>query len=135
MAKRGRKPTPLKVVEGRGTVKKTRPRKQAVPDINGEPIKPEWLMGRAIIIWDVKVATYKARGQNVVGCEGALAQYCQLEAKLEQLWGAHETPTTAMINAHRVYANEFFDTSASKHVSTGKTKENRFKRNGKQAPV
>lgn len=136
MAKRGPKPTPLKVVEGRGTVKKTRTRKQVVPDLEGEPKKPEWLMARAIVIWDEKVAIYKERGQSVVGCESALAQYCQLEAKLEEMWGAHLLPAMAMITAHRIYANEFFDTPASKHVSgSGKETENRFKRNGKKASV
>lgn len=125
----------MKVVEGRGTAKKTRARRQAVRDIDGAPVMPEWLMGRARQIWKQKVAVYSARGQNVVGCEATLAQYCQLEAKLEQLWGVG-TPPTAMITAHRVYANEFFDTPASKHVSgPGKKSENRFKRNGKKDPV
>ena len=134
MAKRGPKPQPADVVQMRGTARNSRARDQVVESIFGEPVRPTWLTGLARKIWAKKVEIYKERGQNVVGCEDALAQYCRLEAEIIDFYKRKLTPPVAMINAHRVYAGEFFDTPASQHQAVGKKggKDNPFNRNGRK---
>lgn len=134
MAKPGPKPKSADILAMRATERPDRERATAVQHIDGEPERPSWLKGRARKIWDDKVSKYLARGQSVRGCEDALAQYCALEADLiEQFWRKSLTPPTAMINAHRIYANEFFDTPASQHApSGGKAPSNPFSRNGRK---
>jgi hypothetical protein len=77
------------------------------------PAKPAWLKGEAARLWTKKLAIYEARGQSVVGCESSLAQYCALEANLIGQYRLMQTPAVAQVNAHRIYAAEFFDTPAS----------------------
>lgn len=48
----------------------------------------------------------------------ALRQYCELEAELNRCWSKGNTPTMAMVNGHRHYSSEFYDTPASQKVST-----------------
>ncbi len=103
----------LKVING--TDQPCRKTVQVVQPIDGEPVRPTWLTGPARRIWDTKLGRYEARGQAVAGCEDALAQYCALEAELIALWRKKLAPTVAMVNAHRIYANEFYDTPASQH--------------------
>jgi hypothetical protein len=64
------------------------------------------------------VETYRARGQSIVGCESALAQYCALEAALIEQYQKRITPPVAQVNAFRVYAAEFYDTPASQVLPT-----------------
>lgn len=113
MSKRGSKSQcpDLKLIKGTD-----RPDRQSVPafkELDGEPVRPKWLKGPAKKIWHEKIARYKERGQNVVGFEGALAQYCALEAEIAKLFMKGMTPATSMINTHRIYAGDFFDTPAS----------------------
>lgn len=85
-------------------------------------------------IWTSKVERYRQRGQKVQGFEDALRQYCELEAALNQHWSKGLTPTMAMVNGHRLYAAEFFDTPAAQKVPAhGKPTENPFARNGRRA--
>ena len=117
-----------------GTNQPCRSREAVVSHIAGDPERPKWLTGRARKIWDARVETYLARGQSVKGCEESLAQYASLEADLiDQYWRKKITPPTTMINSHRLYAHEFFDTPASQiKPSGGNTPTNPFNRNGKR---
>ncbi len=125
------KPAHLKVITG--TNQPCRETVQIVQPLDGEPARPKWLTGPARRAWDTKVECYEARGQSVAGCEDALAQYCALEAELIAMWRKKLTPPVAMINAHRIYANEFYDTPAAQHQSAGKAKAvNRFAQNGRK---
>src|SRR5205823_12677185 len=101
----------LKVVSG--TDQPCRRREMVVAAIDGAPIKPKWLRGPAAKLWSEKIATYLARGQNVVGCESALAQLCALEAALIDQYRKGVTPVTAQITAFRALCAEFFDTPSS----------------------
>lgn len=85
-------------------------------------------------IWAVKVDRYRQRGQKVQGFEDSLRQYCELEAELNRSWSKGITPTMAMVNGHRLFSAEFYDTPASQKVTAhGKPVENPFSRNGKSA--
>ena len=85
-------------------------------------------------IWAAKVERYRQRGQKVQGFEDALRQYCELEAELNRCWAKGNTPTMAMVNGHRHYSAEFYDTPASQKVSTNaKPAGNTFARNGRPA--
>lgn len=134
MARRGTKPKSAEVLEMRGTARGDREREAVVTHLGGEPVRPAWLKGRARKIWDEKVERYLARGQSVKGCEDALAQYCSLEADLiDDYWRKKITPPVTMINAHRIYASEFFDTPSSQvKPSGGNSPSNPFSRNGKR---
>ena len=103
------------------------------PDPDEMP-PPKGMSKEAKKIWIVKVDRYRQRGQKVQGFEDALRQYCELEAGLNGSWSKGITPTMAMVNGHRLYAAEFFDTPAAQKVSShGKPVENPFARNGKRA--
>lgn len=125
-------PEALKIAKG--TARPSRTTTQAVPSLDGEPVCPSWLKGRARTLFAQKVAIYAQRNQSVVGCEGALAQYCQLEAELERRWKKGADIPMAMINGHRLYASEFYDTSASQQQGPKKADpaSNPFARNGKR---
>ena len=105
-----------------------REKKELFKQDEGEPVKPKWLTGRAREIWFAKVERYRARGQNVKGSEDSLAEYCALEALLiADYWKKKVMPPASLINARRVYANEFFDTPASQLVQPSNNKpDNRF---------
>ena len=124
------------MVDIKGTTRKNRPRAQAVPDTPAAIVRPAWLTNaRGRRLWDIKLARYAARGQNVPGCEDALAQYCALEYDLIKVRKQGREPTMAQVNGHRVYANEFHDTPASKTVTGhgGAGPGNPFSGNGKRA--
>ena len=137
MAKRGTKPQSDELKLLKGTFKPYRERGRVVPELEGEPGEPpKWLDGEALEIWQTKVGIYERRGQSIVGCEGALAQYCAAEAKLIGLYKAKVDVPVPLITAHRVYANEFYDTPASQQAAgTKRAPENRFTRNGQQPAV
>lgn len=96
-----------------------------------EPPKGMTPAGRAI--WKEKVGRYRQRSQKVGGFEDALRQYCEIEAALNKAWKIG-TATMAMVNAHRLWAAEFFDTPASMKVPAngGGAGGNRFGNNGKR---
>ncbi|QOZ52874.1 hypothetical protein XH90_17020 [Bradyrhizobium sp. CCBAU 53338] len=102
--------------------------------LDGQPVKPAWLKGRAAKLWAEKVATYVERGQSVVGCESALAQYCSLEASLIEQFVKKLTPPTSQLSAYRTYAAEFFDTPASQIGSPKQPKAGKFAGNGQPPP-
>jgi hypothetical protein len=84
-------------------------------------------------IWAAKVERYRQRGQKVQGFEDGLRQYCELEAELNRCWSKGLTPTMAMVNGHRLYCAEFYDTPASQKVTAnGKPAQNAFARNGRR---
>lgn len=94
---------------------------------------PKGMTRAARAIWDVKVARYRQRGQKVQGFEDSLRQYCELEAKLNRMWAKGDTPPMAMVNGHRLFCGEFFDTPAAQKVSAhGKPTGNAFARNGRR---
>jgi hypothetical protein len=85
-------------------------------------------------IWNEKVSRYRRRGQKVQGFEDALRQFCELEAALNKAW-KNGTATMAMVNAHRLWSAEFFDTPSSQKVPAGhgRRDENKFAKNGHRA--
>jgi hypothetical protein len=93
---------------------------------------PEGMTAAAREIWDIKVARYRQRGQKVEGFEDGLRQYCELEAALNQGW-SKQAVTMAMVNAHRIWAAEFFDTPAAQRVRASNQKpNNQFVNNGRR---
>jgi hypothetical protein len=100
-----------------------------VPPLNGDVSRPGWLKGRAARLWDEKVAIYRQRGQSVLGCESALAQYCALEALLIEQHAKKLTPPTSQLTAFRAFASEFFDTPASQIASVKSGKPGAFAAN------
>ncbi len=131
MAKPGPKKKSAEILQMTGTDQKCRHREAVVIQLEGEPIKPKWLKGMASKVWDTKVERYQLRGQKVVGTEDTLAQYCALEADLIDFRKKKIVPPVAMINQHRIYGNEFYDTPASQQAPTGGSKDNKFKKNGR----
>jgi hypothetical protein len=97
-------------------------------------VKPQWLKGRAAKLWIEKTAIYEARGQSVVGCESALAQYCAMEAALIEQYRKKDTPPVAQVTAFRMLAAEFFDTPASQIGRMSKPKGGAFSGNGQPPP-
>lgn len=83
-------------------------------------------------IWVAKVSRYRQRGQKIGGFEDSLRQLCEIEAALNKAW-KNGTATMAMVNAHRLWSAEFFDTPAAQKVpASGPARpENRFARNGR----
>jgi hypothetical protein len=93
---------------------------------------PEGMTTAAREIWDLKVAQYRKRGQKIEGFEDGLRQYCELEAALNKGWN-EDAVTMAMVNAHRTWSAEFFDTPASQRVrATDQKSNNRFVNNGQR---
>ena len=92
---------------------------------------PEGMTAAAREIWDIKVARYRRRGQKIEGFEDGLRQYCELEAALNKGW-RKKAVTMAMVNAHRIWAAEFFDTPAAQRVRASDPKPNRFVNNGRR---
>lgn len=95
---------------------------------------PAGMTAAAKKIWDAKVSRYRQRGQKVQGFEDALRQYCELEAALNKAFKRGDT-NMAMVNAHRLWAAEFFDTPAAQKVPVyGKQKDtNAFTNNGRRS--
>lgn len=130
--KRGTKPTSKALKVLRGTFQPCRARTATIAPLEGEVVVPRWLTGLARQLWTIKAGTYARRGQSVVGCEAALAQYCRVEADLIDRWRKGREVPVALINAHRIYANEFYDTPASQQAAGSQaTASNRFARNGR----
>jgi hypothetical protein len=97
-----------------------------------EILAPEGMTAAAREIWGTKVARYRQRGQKIEGFEDGLRQYCELEAALNKGW-RNKAVTMAMVNAHRIWAAEFFDTPASQRVGRANQKpNNRFANNGRR---
>jgi phage terminase small subunit len=120
----------LKVVAG--TDQPSRRREKIVETIEGDPTRPVWLKGLAAKIWIEKTQIYATRGQSVVGCEAALAQYCSIEAALIDQYKKKTTPPVAQITAFRMLAAEFFDTPASQIGSPKAKKDGKFSGNGRR---
>lgn len=128
----GAKPLPDEMKVVRGTFRPGRALEDVIAPLTGETKPPKWLKGMGLRLWKDKVGIYERRGQSVVGCESALAQYCAVEADLIDRWKRGTDVPVALINAHRIYANEFYDTPASQQAA-GKPKGagNRFAANGR----
>lgn len=101
------------------------------PDPENLP-PPKWLNAAGKKLWKEKTERYRQRNQKISGFENSLAQYCALEADLIDQYRKKITPPMAMINAHRIWAAEFYDTPASQKVpaSGGGNAANTFSRNG-----
>ncbi len=115
----------------------TRPSRQIVhlfPDVASRPDPecippPKGMSAAARKLWVIKVDRYRQRGQKVEGEEDGLRQYCEIEAQLNAMWRKRELPPVALINAHRGWCCEFFDTPASKKAKAkdlGGAPGNRF---------
>lgn len=87
------------------------------PDADHIPA-PSGMTAAAKKIWAAKVERYRQRGQKIGGFEDALRQFCELEAALNKAW-KKEDATMAMVNAHRLWSAEFFDTPAAQKVPAG----------------
>lgn len=113
MGERGPPALPDNVKALRGTLRPDRSHPRQVALLEGDPVKPSWLTGRAAKLWADKVATYRNRGQSARGCEFALAHYCRLDAAVIEMWRKKETPSPSMLNALKGFACQFYDTPAS----------------------
>lgn len=139
MAKRGPKPQPPALHAAKGTVQPCRAVTVLFPDHASRPDPesippPKWLSAAAKHIWAEKVDRYRQRAQKVAGFEDALAQYCALEADIIAARRKKLPITVAMINAHRIWAAEFYDTPASQIARPGgaANKGNQFAQFGKR---
>lgn len=96
---------------------------------------PKWLNAAARKIWQEKTERYRKRGQKIDGFQDALAQYCSLEADLISSYKKKIPIPIALINAHRIWCAEFFDTPASQKVPAngGAGKQNKFTSNGNRS--
>jgi hypothetical protein len=113
MGKRGPPALPDNVKSLRGTLRPERSHPREVNLLDGDPVKPVWLKGRAARLWNDKVATYRNRGQATRGCESALAHFCCLDAEMIEMWLRGEVPSASVLNALRGFAGQFYDTPAS----------------------
>ncbi|MDR3512643.1 MAG: hypothetical protein P4L73_13490 [Caulobacteraceae bacterium] len=104
----------------------SRPDPAEIPPLTG-------MTAAAKKIWTVKVDRYRQRGQKIQGFEDALRQYCELEAALTKAWKKGGV-TMAMVNTHRHWAAEFFDTPAAQKVPAGGRgrEANKFAQNGRR---
>ena len=102
------------------------------PDPESMP-PPAGMTAAAKKIWNAKVDRYRQRGQKVQGFEDSLRQYCELEAALNKAFKRGDA-NMAMVNAHRLWSAEFFDTPAAQKVPVyGKQKDsNAFTNNGRR---
>jgi hypothetical protein len=119
----------------------TRPSRQVVPLFADHASRPDpdiinppaGMTVAAKKIWVGKVDRFKQRGQKVQGFEDSLRQYCELEAALNKAFRRGDA-NMAMVNAHRLWSAEFFDTPAAQKVPVyGKQKDsNAFTNNGRR---
>jgi hypothetical protein len=102
------------------------------PDPEDVP-PPPGMSAAAKKIWAEKVARYRQRGQKVQGLESSLRSFCELEAALNAAYKS-KLATMAMVNAHRLWSAEFYDTPAAQKapVGAGQKSENRFANNGRR---
>ncbi len=102
------------------------------PDPESIP-PPSGMSPAARKLWNAKVERYRQRGQKVDGFQDSLRHYCELEVELTLAW-KRGTATMAMVNAHRSWCGEFYDTPASHKVAVGTAKQkNPFSQIGKIA--
>lgn len=124
MARRGPKPQSPAMQAAKGTVQPCRAVTVLFPDHASRPDPeaidpPKWLNAAAKRIWAAKVERYRQRSQKVGGFEDALAQYCALEAEIIANRRKGFPVPMAAINAHRIWAAEFYDTPASQVARPG----------------
>lgn len=94
---------------------------------------PSGMTAGARAIWKTKVERYRQRGQKIGGFEDSMRQLCELEAALNKSW-KNGTATMAMVNAHRLWSAEFFDTPAAQKVpASGNRESNPFAKFGSKA--
>lgn len=124
--------------EARGETRPSRAVVSIFPDHASRPDPdhippPTGMTAAAKKIWVTKVNRFKQRGQKIQGFEDSLRQYCELEAALNKAF-KREDANMAMVNSHRLWASEFFDTPAAQKVPVyGKQKEsNAFTNNGRR---
>jgi hypothetical protein len=132
LAKPGPKGTNNIIKMNKGTYQPCRNKEEVREEVgdNSDLVCPDWLGGRAKKIWSEKLEIYNKSGLNVSGSGHALAQYCALEASIIGFYERNEAPSMAMINAHRIWASEFFDTPASGHVAKPSGKKSSSKKQG-----
>ena len=133
MGMRGPAPLPSNVLKMRGTEKATRAREQTVPKVADQLKPPTGMPAPVRKIWKGKVDVYTARGMDLSGCGGALAQFCYLEHFLSQQWKANMAPQAAMISRHTELCAKFYDVPAAKTNVLGKPNNggNPFEDHGK----
>ncbi len=137
MARRGRKGLSPEQQAARGETRPSRVVTELYPDHASRPDPddippPPGMTPAARKIWKEKVDRYRQRRQKIGGFEDALRQFCELEAALNKAW-KNGTVTMAMVNAHRLWSSEFYDTPASQKVKAKDAgKGNAFSGNGKR---
>ena len=135
----GRAPTPDHVRLLRGTFQPCRAHGDTPPPPwdPADVVIPEWLTPAARAIFTGKLAVYASRGDDLRGCEEALACYASLQAEMVADWRAGVSPNVGTITAYRMWCTEFHDTPASRTraaVQSAATSGNRFAKNGKPTP-
>lgn len=113
MAKRGTKPKPdgEKVIAG--TFRHDRTHPAVTPTLHGAVTVPSWLSPLGKAAWLHRVSIYQRRGQSIVGCEDALATYCDLYAQIIEGRKVGKPAPVSVYTAFRIFASEFHDTPAS----------------------
>ncbi len=136
MARRGPKGMSPEQQAARGETRPSRKVVSIFPDHASRPDPVDFppqsgMTAAAKKIWVVKVDRYRQRGQKLQGFEDSLRAYCELEAALNKGFKLGQA-TMAMVNAHRGWAAEFYDTPASQKAPAagGERPGNAFKRNG-----
>ena len=74
------------------------------------------MKGHARKLWHTRIADYHRRGLGVVGCEGPLAQLCQLEAVLIQKWRTGVPVKVGELDVFRVLCADFGETPRSQQT-------------------
>ena len=144
MAKSGRRGLPPHIKRQRG---ETRPSRQTVllfPGVDPStvagtppPAPPAGMSPAARRIWIAKAQRYHARGIRIADYIDTLQAFCELEAALTAAWRSKQGPTMAMVNAHRLFSHEFFETPATAQITArslsrdGSGGGNRFRMNGR----
>lgn len=134
MAARGHnRAKPDAIKRASGTARKDRKTVSVVPDAPVTvPLPPPGLSLLAQRIWQQKVLAYRARGQSIAGCEGPLRVYVEIEEDLITMRREGKPIPVALLNAYRLWANEFYDTPGSQNIDLTRatTTQNRFAGNG-----
>lgn len=123
MAKRGPKPKPHSERIASGGARQN-PERGTVHILTAtpgpgyvRPVMPGGMSAEAELLWNTRVETYERRGQMIAGCEEQLANYCEALVALNRFWQAKETPPGVLLTSVLKWGGEFYETSASQHVS------------------
>lgn len=102
----GRIAQPDSVIAARGTGRPDRARVNLVPPLTGEVNRPDGMTPEVSSLFDEQVAIMSRRGQQVIGLERVIAQYCSIWIDVESR-GARATAAdrNTLLQWHRQFLN------------------------------